>query len=208
MKSNQQGQLSLNEDEIAVVVVDVQNAFASEEGSLATDGVDISGPIETLPNVRQFIDKARETDVDIVFTRSVRRTDERDAPSRTLEVVPEIYQNREPICLEGSTDVEYVDGFEPTDDDHEVTKLRYDAFNGTNLELWLRMNDIETVLLCGFMTNGCVEATGRTAYERGFNVVLIEDCADSITEETHQSAVSNFRTLLGTVTTHDQVEFV
>ena len=46
-------------------------------------------------------------------------------------------------------------------------KKGLDAFPGTNLESLLKENGIETLALCGFLTNCCVESSMRTAYEKG-----------------------------------------
>jgi len=154
-----------------------------------------------------IIERARDGGVPIVVTRSVRRADGRDAPGRNLTFVPDVYENHDPICIEGTAGVEYVDGIDPTGDEYEITKLRYDGFNGTKLEARLRTEGVETVVLCGFMTNGCVETTTRTAYERGFDAVLVEDCAASTSLETHDATVDNVETLLGVAQTSDEVRF-
>jgi nicotinamidase-related amidase len=207
MSSDSCSLVDLRDRDPGMVVVDAQKAFASEAGSLAVDGVDVSAPVETIPKLRNLVIEARGAGLPIVFTRSVRRADGRDAPGHNLSFVPAVYRNRDPICIEGTTDVEYVDGIDPAADEYEVTKLRYDGFNGTKLEARLRTEGVETVVLCGFMTNGCVEATARTAYERGFDVVLVEDCAASMSLETHAAAVDNVETLLGVAPTSDEIRF-
>lgn len=198
--------LDLRDSEPGAIVVDAQKAFASREGSLAAAGTDVSAAVETVPAIRDLLARVRKAGLPVFFTRSVRRPDGRDAPGRNASVVPGIYRDREPICLRGTLDVEYVDGLEPEPDEYEVTKQRYDAFEGSNLERWLRTEAVGTVLLCGFMTNGCVEATARTAYERGFDVVLADDCAASITGRAHRAAVENVDTLLGAAAESDGIQ--
>lgn len=207
MSSDSGSLVDLRDRNPGLVVVDAQKAFASEDGSLAADGVDVSGPIEKIPKLKHLIDQARDSGFPIVFTRSVRRADGRDAPGNNMSFVPTVYSERNPICIEGTADVEYVEGINPKPAEYEVTKLRYDGFSGTNLEARLRSEGVETVVVCGFMTNGCVEATARTAYERGFNVVLVEDCAASMESEAHDAAVNNVETLLGVAPTSDEIRF-
>ena len=48
---------------------------------------------------------------------------------------------------------------------------------------------IETVALCGFLTNCCVESTMRTAYEKGFNVITLSDCCAATSEEGQKAAI-------------------
>merc|ERR1712193_395470 len=62
-------------------------------------------------------------------------------------------------------------------------KKGLDAFPNTTLEAELVAKGIETVVLCGFLTNCCVESTMRTAYEKGFNVITLTDCCATTSDE-------------------------
>lgn len=192
---------AISRDTTALVVVDVQRAFASRDSPLTAVGLDLTGPIETVPKVERLLAAAREAGLTVAFTRSYRRADGRDAGDHVHDVLPTINRDGTAICCAGSDDVEYVDGVGPRDDEYEVRKVRYDAFHNTPLEYYLRAEGTETVLVCGFTTNVCVEGTARGAYERGFDVVLVEDCCASYTEAEHRSAVHNVELMLGTTTT-------
>jgi ureidoacrylate peracid hydrolase len=50
------------------------------------------------------------------------------------------------------------------------------GFASTNLDLLLRQHGVKNVVLCGFLTNYCVESTMRTAYEKGYKVYTLKDC--------------------------------
>lgn len=63
------------------------------------------------------------------------------------------------------------------------------AFASTNLDFILRQNGIETLILCGFLTNCCVESTMRTAYEKGYKVVTVTDCVAATSMEANQAAI-------------------
>merc|ERR1712227_889887 len=67
-------------------------------------------------------------------------------------------------------------------------KKGLDAFPNTSLEPELIARGVETVVLCGFLTNCCVESTMRTACEKGFNVVTLTDCCATTSEEGHAAA--------------------
>lgn len=67
-------------------------------------------------------------------------------------------------------------------------KKGLDAFPGTDLESLLVANGIETVALCGFLTNCCVESTMRTAFEKGFNTVTLVDCCATTTADGQKGA--------------------
>ena len=196
---------ALEPETTALVVVDVQNAFAAPGSPLTDAGADVSACVERVPNVRELLTLAREAGLTVAFTRSLRRADERDAPQNVYDVVPGIFRDDEPaVCCRGNPDTNYVDGIEPREDEYEVEKIRYDAFHDTPLEYYLRSEGVETVVLCGFTTNVCVEGTARGAHERGFNVVLVEDCCASFSPDQHRSGVRNVELLLGTTITLEE----
>jgi nicotinamidase-related amidase len=68
-------------------------------------------------------------------------------------------------------------------------KHRYDAFNGTDLDLILRAREIETLLLTGVATNVCVETTARTAFSLGYRVPMVGDCLAGTSEAEHRAAL-------------------
>ena len=188
-------------DTTALIVVDVQNAFAAPDSPLDEAGLDVSAAVEAVPQVRELLSAAREAGLTVAFTRSLRRADGSDAPENVYDVLPMTARSGDPICCSGDPDAAYVEGVEPREDEYEVGKIRYNAFHNTPLEYYLRSEGVETVLMCGFTTNVCVEGTARGAHERGFNVVLVEDCCASFTEEQHESGVRNVELILGTTTT-------
>merc|ERR1711998_681648 len=91
---------------------------------------------------------------------------------------------------EGTWNAEFCKEFSPQEGDTVVVGKRgLDAFPNTNLEELLIAKGIETVALCGFLTNCCVESTIRTAYEKGFNTVTLTDCCATTSEEGQKAAI-------------------
>lgn len=66
--------------------------------------------------------------------------------------------------------------FKPQAGDVVITKTRASAFFGTPLIAHLTQLGVQTVIVCGGSTSGCVRATAVEAYSYGFHVVLVEDC--------------------------------
>ncbi len=62
-----------------------------------------------------------------------------------------------------------------------------DAFQSTELDRLLRANRIEYLAFTGFHTNWCLESSARSAYDRGYRVILVSDCSasDSPEEQSH-----------------------
>lgn len=75
----------------------------------------------------------------------------------------------------GQTGVEFQEPTAPLPDEHIVDKNVPDALINTALERWLRVRDIEEVVIVGVSTNNSVEATARTAGNLGFKVWVLSD---------------------------------
>jgi nicotinamidase-related amidase len=67
-----------------------------------------------------------------------------------------------------------------------VTKHRVSAFAGTDLDMILRANGIETLILAGIATSGVVLSTLRHAADADYRVVVVEDCCSDRDEEAHR----------------------
>jgi nicotinamidase-related amidase len=74
-------------------------------------------------------------------------------------------------------------------DEYIVIKHRISAFYGTDLELFLRSNRIEKLLICGVSTNMAVELTAREAHDRDFLVEIVEDACASYNKEMHNISI-------------------
>lgn len=66
--------------------------------------------------------------------------------------------------------------FKPQAGDVVITKQRASVFYGTPLVAHLTQLGIQTLIVCGESTSGCVRATAVDAYSNGFHVVLVEEC--------------------------------
>ncbi|MEN3177640.1 cysteine hydrolase [Gluconobacter sp. OJA] len=80
----------------------------------------------------------------------------------------------------GSEEMQIDASLAPHEQDPVIIKHRIGAFSGTDLDMILRANGIQTVLLAGVTTSGVVLSTFRQAFDLDYNVVVVEDaCADS-----------------------------
>ncbi|MCL4404125.1 hydrolase [Patescibacteria group bacterium] len=73
----------------------------------------------------------------------------------------------------------------PKDGDFVITKRQWGAFYGTELDLELRRRGVRTIVLCGISTNIGVESTARSAYEYGYDQVVVEDACAAMSAEEH-----------------------
>lgn len=74
----------------------------------------------------------------------------------------------------------------PEDGDWVVKKIRYSPFWNTDLELLLRANDIDTLVLSGIATSGVVLSGLRDADDRAYKLYVLSDCCEDFDDETHR----------------------
>ena len=86
-----------------------------------------------------------------------------------------------------------------------VEKFRPDAFHGTNLDLLLGAGKIETVVVLGVVTEGCVESTVRAASYHDYYVVVVKDAVASTNAELHEGSL---RLIQARYPTHDSGEIL
>lgn len=77
----------------------------------------------------------------------------------------------------------------PESDDIVVTKHRVNAFAGTDLDIILRANDIETLVLFGIATSGVVLSTLLHASDADYRLVVIKDCCADLDAEVHDCLI-------------------
>jgi nicotinamidase-related amidase len=96
---------------------------------------------------------------------------------------------------------ELVPELEQQPHDHLVTKERWGAFIGTPLDQFLRGHDVTQIVLTGVATSIGVESTARSAYDHGYNVVLVTDAMTDRDATAHQHSVEKIFPRLGETTT-------
>jgi nicotinamidase-related amidase len=173
--------------EYALLVVDMQNGFCYPDGSFPRIGRGLEGAMEAVENAALAVRQARRAGVPVVFTRHVYR------PGRPDEGVALIGNSPELAGVDGlaagTWDAAVCDELECGPDDLVVDKVRFDAFQWTSLEPLLRGLGATSLMICGVVTNICVETTARSAFMRDFPVTLLEDCCAAKTRRLHELSV-------------------
>ena len=89
--------------------------------------------------------------------------------------------------------------------DHVITKQRVGAFIGTSLDEYLRQRGVTQIFLAGIATSAGVESTARSAYDYGYNVVLVVDAMTDRDAEAHRHCVEKVFPRIGETDTTDNV---
>jgi ureidoacrylate peracid hydrolase len=184
----------------ALLVIDMQNDFCASGGLVSKDGRDLTAAQDMGKRLPGFIAAARKAGVLPVFIRCVYSADRNSYLSDVwLEQAARERKGgytRIPVCAEGSWEGDWY-AVRPEKDDIVVSKHRYDAFQGTDLDLVLRSHGIRTVLLTGVVTNVCVETTARVAFVRDYYTVLVDDGCAAYVREDHEQTLRNVRRFFG-----------
>ncbi len=186
---------SLDPGQTALLVIDCQNDFCHPNGYFGRSGIPLDQIQAAVPRLQAAIPLMRAAGAAVIFVRTTHDGWTDSAAFSTRQV-----RGQGTICLTGSPGANFY-ALEVTPADLVVTKHRYSAFVGTNLDLVLRSRGIRNLLCTGFTTNVCVESTLRDGFMLDYHTVLIEDCCAAPTPAEHQAAIDNVRRYFGQVAT-------
>jgi ureidoacrylate peracid hydrolase len=172
----------------AVIVVDMQNDFASEGGAFAYAGNDITPIQNVVAPTARVLAAARETGIKVVYLKSEYRPDLADlgAPDSKYWGVMHFVGIGEPttgpdgqpsrIFIKDTWNTDIVTELTPKPSDIVVVKPRFSGFYGTNLDGILRGLGVRDLVFTGCTTSVCVESTLRDAMFRDYRCLLLADC--------------------------------
>jgi gluconolactonase len=92
------------------------------------------------------------------------------------------------------------DGLEPQAGDHVVEKMRMSGWQGTRLETLLAGLGVDTIVVTGAWTNMSIEHTARTGADKGFTMVVPEDCCSTMNADWHNASINYALQNVSTVT--------
>jgi ureidoacrylate peracid hydrolase len=135
---------------------------------------------------QRLIEAAHRARVQVIFTRIATQTrDARDmGRQHRLVGLPVPRDSHEASLL---------DELPVGPEDLVLSKTSSSPFNSTAIDRFLRNLDIDTLLVCGVVTNGCVEGTVRDASDLGYQVIMIDDACAAVTPALHQAAITNLK---------------
>ena len=192
----------------ALIIIDMQYLDAHPDFGLAKKARD-AGRFEILNhlftrlplvirNIQRLQKVCRETGIEVIFVKIQSYTqDGRDlSPS---------YRDKGLQCPPGSKEAQILEEIKPVGDEIVLPKLSTSAFTSTPIDQILRYMGITKLLVCGVNTNYCVETFIRDAYDRGYEVVLTEDCCAAVVEEHHRVTCEEVDEIFCQVRSTDQI---
>jgi ureidoacrylate peracid hydrolase len=189
---------------VAVLLIDMQNAFCHPEGSFGKVGADVSGTNAAIGGCVKLVDTARAAGVPIIFTRAIHTEGFTDW--KILSELPMFDALKQlGSCQEGTWDAELVDELKPSPDDLVITKSRFSPFVDTDIESRLHAMGIENLVVGGVGTSACVESSVRDAGQREFRVYVAEEACGDLSEGAHTTSLAIMTHMFGWGTTVDEV---
>jgi len=178
----------------AVIVVDFINAYVTEGSPFFAPGV-VSAVRESAP----LLKAARERKVPIVYTRVVVRPDAYDGGA-WVRKVPAIRS-----LVEGNPMADIVPELPPATEDVIINKQFASAFFGTSLAPMLWSHGIDTLIIAGCSTSGCVRATAVDGIQHGFHVIVPRECVGDRHPGPHEANLFDINGKYGDVVSRDEV---
>ena len=201
--------LLIRPQETALIVVDMQNAYASKGGYLDLAGFDVSGAAAAIEKTQQACAAARAAGVTVIYFQNGWDPDyvEAGGPGspnfhksnalKTMRAKPELQGK---LLAKGGWDYELVQELQPQAGDIVVPKPRYSAFYNTNLDSLLRSRGIRSLVFTGVATNVCVESTLRDGFFlEYFGVVLHDACHHAGPDFVQKASLYNIEKFFGWV---------
>ena len=196
-------------EQSALIVVDMQNAYATPGGYLDLAGFDVSATRPVIANIKTAVTAARQAGVQIIWLQNgwddqYREAGDAGSPNfhksnalKTMRRQPDLQGK---LLAKGGWDYALVDELVPAPEDIVIPKIRYSGFYNTPLDSMLRSRGIRHLIFTGIATNVCVESTLRDGFFlEYFGVVLRDATYQAGPPSAHEAALFNISTFFGWV---------
>jgi ureidoacrylate peracid hydrolase len=203
--------LTLSLSETALIVVDMQNAYATKDGYLDLAGFDVSATAPVIEQIAAAVAAARSVGILVIYFQNGWDKDYGEAGGpgspnwyksnalKTMRKRPELAGK---LLSKGGWDYALVDKLRPLPGDIVIPKIRYSGFYHTNFDSVLRSRGIRNLVFTGIATNVCVESTLRDGFFLEYFGVVLEDATYQAGPPSAQdAALWNIETFFGWVST-------
>ena len=180
--------LDFDPDRSAVLVIDMLNDFLEPDGAMPLlEGRRLYEPI------RRLLQAARQRGAKVIWICDEHLPTDLEFEKRSVH------------CLKGSWGAGIVAELEPTTSELRIPKTRYSGFFETDLDLRLRQDGIDHLILTGVVTNICVRSTAHDAFFRDYRVTIPMECVAATSDREQESTLYDLDTHYATVTSLNEV---
>jgi maleamate amidohydrolase len=178
----------------ALLIVDFIRAYTTQDSSLYAQAV-----VEAVQATGALLDAAHACRIPVIFTRVIYHPSGRDGG---------IFVQKVPVLrtlVEGAPMAEIVPELPPGEHDIIINKQYASAFFGTSLAAMLTSSRVDTVILAGCSTSGCVRASAVDAMQYGFRVVVPRECVGDRHPAPHEANLFDINSKYGDVVSRASV---
>lgn len=193
----------------ALIVVDMQNAYASQGGYLDLAGFDVSATRPVIDNINTAVAAARAAGMLIIWFQNGWDDQYVEAggpgspnyhKSNALKTMRQRPELQGKLLAKGGWDYQLVDELTPQEGDIVLPKPRYSGFFNTPLDSILHSRGIRHLVFTGIATNVCVESTLRDGFFLEYFGIVLEDATHQAGPAfAQQAALFNIETFFGWV---------
>jgi len=151
-----------------------------------------------VPNMRRLQLDCRKAGIEVMYT--VIQSLTKDGREMGLD-----YKISGLFCPAGSRDGQVIDAIAPVGDEIVIPKTSSSVFISTNIHYLLGNLGVKHLIVCGVLTDQCVDSTVRDACDLGYLVTLVTDACATQSEERHRSSIANNSGYCRQVTTDELV---
>lgn len=201
--------LEIDIKQTALIVVDMQNAYASPGGYLDLAGFDISGAQRATEQCQRALEASRRIGVQVVYLQNGWDAEYFEAggpgspnwhKSNALKLMRQRRELNGKLLAKEGWDYALIDALKPQAGDLVIPKSRYSGFYNSQLDSSLRSRGIRNLIFCGIATNVCVESTLRDGFFLEYFGVLLDDATHQAGPDfVRQATIFNIETFFGWV---------
>ena len=191
----------MNTTKSALILVDCQNDFLTENGALYSAVVDSVRANDVVQNINRSIESARKQGIPIIFTSMSFSEDFSEMGENPYGILAAVKQAGG--FVRDSWGSAIAEGINVNEGDMVIQKSTMCAFKQTNLKETLNEQGINRLVFGGLVTDLCLETSIRSAYDLGYEAISLVDCMASLSQSAHISSVEENFPLFSKPMTHD-----
>lgn len=193
----------------ALMVIDMQNQCAHPDwgNGARAKAKGLTGEMDyyfsrldevVVPNTQRLLQECRNAKLPVVHVRVMGQAADGSDVSWRFK------QRKSTLVLPDSPEAQFLESVAPAPGELVFNKTTSGVFHSTNADFVLRNMGIDTLIMTGVVTCGCVETSARTAADIGYRVILVEDACAAWSEEAHRNALLWLHTNYAVVQSTDE----
>jgi ureidoacrylate peracid hydrolase len=164
----------------ALLIIDMNKAFVGKGAPL-----EVPKAIDNVPRIKRLLETCRHARIPVIHVSHMFRKDGRDR-GYMYEFWPVLKNG---VLEEGAEGTEIYPDIAPIAGESVITKHRYSAWFGTDLDIVVRNLGVDTLIICGTTTDRCTGLTAYEAFMRDLKVVFPEDANATFQDEVHDGMI-------------------